>query len=50
MKQHYTSTMKFIRVVIVQSLCLTLCNPMDCNTLGSSVLYDLSEFAPIHAH
>ena len=34
----------------VVKLCLTLCNPMDCNTPGSSVLYDLPEFAQIHIH
>ena len=30
--------------------CLTLCNPMDCSKLGSSVLYCLLEFAQIHVH
>ena len=30
--------------------CLTLCDPMDCSTPGSSVLYYLSEFAQIHVH
>ena len=30
--------------------CPTLCNPMDCNTPGSYVLYDLLEFAQIYVH
>ena len=28
----------------------TLCHPMDCSMLGSSVLYYLPEFAQIHVH
>ena len=34
----------------VTSLCLTLCNPMDQSTWGSSVLHYLHEFAQIHVH
>ena len=30
--------------------CPTLCNPMDCSTLGSSLLHCLLEFAQIHIH
>ena len=30
--------------------CPTLCNPMDCSTLGSSLLHYLLEFAQIHIH
>ena len=30
--------------------CLTLCDTMDCNPPGSSVLHDLPEFAQIHVH
>ena len=30
--------------------CPTLCNPMDCRTLGSSVLYYLPEFTHIPVH
>ena len=30
--------------------CLTLCNPMDCSTPGSSVLHYLPEFAQTHVH
>ena len=29
---------------------LTLCNPMDCSTLGFPVLHYLPEFAQIHVH
>ena len=38
--------------VIVQSLslCPTLCDPMDCNMTGSSVLHYLLEFAQTHVH
>ena len=28
----------------------TLCDPMDCTTLGSSVFHYLSEIAQIHVH
>ena len=31
-------------------LCLTLCQPMDCSTEGSSVLHYLLNFAQIHVH
>ena len=34
----------------VAQLCPTLCDPMDCNTPGSSVLHYLMEFAQIHLH
>ena len=30
--------------------CLTLCNPMDCSTLGFPILHNLLEFAQIHVH
>ena len=30
--------------------CPTLCNPMDCSTPGSPVLYYLPEFAQTHVH
>ena len=30
--------------------CLTLCDPVDCSTPGSSVLHCLLEFAQIHVH
>ena len=34
----------------VAKLCLSLCDPMDCSTLGSSVLHYLPEFAQTHVH
>ena len=34
----------------VFKLCLTLCNPMDCNMPGFPVLPYLSEFAQTHVH
>ena len=37
-------------VVAVQSLCLTLGDPIDCSTPGFPVLRSLPEFAQTHAH
>ena len=34
----------------VSQLCLTLCDPMDCSTLGFSVLHYLLEFIQVHVH
>ena len=34
----------------VTKLCLTLCDPMDCNTPSFPVLHYLLEFAQIHVH
>ena len=34
----------------VAKLCLTLCDPVDCCALGSSVLHYLQETAQIHVH
>ena len=34
----------------VAKLCLTLCDPMNCNTLGFPVLHCLPEFAQTHVH
>ena len=34
----------------VTELCLTLCNPIDCNTPGFSVLHHLLEFAQTYVH
>ena len=34
----------------VSKSCLTLCNPMDCNTPGFRVLHCLPEIALIHVH
>ena len=35
---------------LVPKSCLTLCDPMDCNTSGFPVLLYLPEFAQIHVH
>ena len=35
---------------LVAKLCLTLCNPMDCNTPSFPVLHYLLEFAQTHIH
>ena len=35
---------------LVTKLCLTLCNPMDCNTPDFPVLHYLPEFAQTHIH
>ena len=37
-------------VVVVQSWCLTLCNPMNCSTPGFPVIHCLPEFAQTHVH
>ena len=34
----------------VGQLCLTLCNPFDCNTPGFPVPHRLLEFAQVHVH
>ena len=34
----------------VVKLCLTLCDPMDCSTLGFPVFHYFPEFAQIHVH
>ena len=34
----------------VTQLCPTLCDPMDCNTLGLSVHHQLPEFTQTHVH
>ena len=31
-------------------LCSSVCDPMNCSTLGSSVLHYLLEFGQIHVH
>ena len=35
---------------LVATSCPILCNPVDCNTPGSSVFHCLLEFAQIHVH
>ena len=34
----------------VAQLCLTLCDPMDCSTLGLSVHHQLPDFTQTHIH
>ena len=40
----------FHRCCSVAKLCLTLCEPLDCSTLGFPVLHYLPEFAQTHVH
>ena len=42
--------LSFICCSSVAKSCLTLCDPMDCNRPGSSVLRCLLEFAQFHIH
>ena len=35
---------------IIPSMCLTLCNPMNCNTPGLPVHHQLPEFTQTHVH
>jgi len=39
-----------LRCCSVTQLCPTLCDPMDCSTLGFPVLHHLPEFAQTHVH
>ena len=39
-----------LSVSSVTQSCLTLCDPMDCSTLGFPVLHYLPEFAQTHVH
>ena len=34
----------------VAKLCLTLCNPIDCNTLAFPLPHYLPEFVQVHVH
>ena len=40
----------FCFISSVAQLCMTLCDPMDCSTPGSSVHHQLPELAQIHVH
>ena len=43
-------TFKYLCCYSVAKSCLTLCDPMDCSTPGSSVLHCLPELAQIYVH
>ena len=57
--QHFTQNVPYLPAgcvcyhlqfsLVVQS-CLTLCNPMDCSTLGFPVHHQLPEFTQSHVH
>ena len=42
--------MQFSPTCSVAKSCLTLCDPMDCNTSGFPVLHYLLEFAQTHLY
>ena len=42
--------MEHLYISSVAQLCPTLCDPMDCSTLGFPVLHHLPEFAQTHIH
>ena len=44
------SYMAFIQFSSVSQPCLTLCDPMDCSTLGFPVHHQLLELAQTHVH
>ena len=46
---YYTNIINIYFYLVAQS-CLTLCDPMDCSTLGFLVLQYLLEFAQTHVH
>ena len=45
----YTSIYKIV-IVVVQSLSVWLCDPMNCSMPGFPVLHYLPEFAQIHVY
>ena len=47
---HHTSQTRLLFVCSVTQSCPTLCNPMDCYTLGFPVLHHLPELAQTHVH
>ena len=47
-KQFHNNKVK-VKVLVTPS-CLTLCDAMDCSTLGFPVTHYLSEFAQIHVY
>ena len=47
----FPKTHSYLGVVCsVAQLCLTLCDPMDCNTPGFPILHYLSDFVQTHVH
>ena len=44
------SSLSSVQLSSVAQSCLTLCNPMDCSTPGSSVLHYFPEFTRTHVH
>ena len=53
LKKTQTLLIKFrlkIQFSSVAQSCLTLCNPMDCSTLGLPVHHQLPEFTQTHVH
>ena len=47
----YTFGLLRLRLLVVQSLShVTLCNPMDCSTLGHPVLHHLPDLSQTHVH
>ena len=49
---NFSSSSDFVVVVAVVQLHspVRLCNPLDCSTLGFSVLHHLPEFVQTHVH
>ena len=45
-----TTSIAYIQFSSVTQSCLTLCNPMDCNTPGLPVHHQLREFTQTHFH
>ena len=42
--------LKWVLFSLVAQLCLTLCDPIDCSTLGLPVYHQHSELAQTHVH
>ena len=46
----YKMQLKMFQFSSVAQLCLTLCDPMDCSTLGFPVYHQLPELTQTHVH
>ena len=46
----YSQILNVFQFSSVAQLCLTLCDPMDCNTPGFPVHHQLPELAQTHVH